>query len=318
MSAELRHPYTRNNCAGPSETGGINRTRFWGLLLAVAGCTLAHAGQPAADLRTRYLALQDQLNHNAFQRPLFLDSTETTQSLKGDIFAVIAQPFATVRQSLQGIEQWCDILILHPNVKGCRAVSTPPTQTLKMSFGRKHEEPLDQAYPVDFDYRLASVDDTYLQVLLRADTGPMVSRNYRIELEAVPLPGGQTFIHLSYAYEYGFVARLAMKGYLATLGSGKVGFSIVDRQPDGAAVLITGVRGVVERNTMRYYLAIEAYVGSLSVPPPDRLEKRLHDWFAATERFRRQLHELDETAYLAMKRKEVLRQQSATQPTPPA
>lgn len=318
MSAALSHPFTRNHCGGPGKTGGMFRPRFLTLLLAVTGCALAHAGQPAADLHARYLALQDQLNDNAFQRPLFLDSTEAAKSLQGDVFAVIAQPFATVRPSLQGIEQWCDILILHLNVKGCRATGTPPTQTLQMSFGRKHEEPLDQAYPVDFDYRVAAADDTYLQVLLHANTGPMGSRNYRIELEAVPLPGGRTFLHLSYAYEYGFAVRLAMKGYLATLGSGKVGFSVTERQPDGTVVLITGVRGVVERNAMRYFLAIEAYVGSLSVPPADRLEQRLHDWYAATERFRRQLHELDETAYLKMKRQEVLRQQTGAERIPPA
>jgi hypothetical protein len=294
------------------------RPRFWGLLLAMAGCSLAHAGQPAADLHARYLALQARLNDNAFQRPLFLDSTETAKSLRGEVFADIAQPFATVRPSLQDIGPWCDILILHLNVKGCRATVTPPTQTLRMNFGRKHAEPLDQAYPVDFDFRVAAADDTYLQVLLRADTGPMGSRNYRIELEAVPLPDGRTFLHLAYAYEYGFAVRLAMKGYLATLGSDKVGFSVADRQPDGTAELITGVRGGVERNTMRYYLAIEAYLGSLAVPPADRLEQRLHGWFAATERFSRQLHEIDESAYLEMKRQEVRRQQTGAEPVPRA
>jgi hypothetical protein len=129
-------------------------------------------------------------------------------------------------------------------------------------------------------------------------------------LEAVPVPAGRTFLHLSYSYSYGVAVRLAMKGYLATLGSGKVGFSAVYPRPDGAAVPVEGVRGVVERNTMRYYLAVEAYLGSLSAPPAEQLEKRLHDWFAATERFARQLHELDEGEYLAIKRKEVQRQQS--------
>jgi hypothetical protein len=78
------------------------------------------------------------------------------------------------------------------------------------------------------------------------------------------------------------------------------------------------VRGGVERNTMRYYLAIEAYLGSLAVPPADRLEQRLHGWFAATERFSRQLHEIDESAYLEMKRQEVRRQQTGAEPVPRA
>ncbi len=71
------------------------------------------------------------------------------------------------------------------------------------------------------------------------------------------------------------------------------------------------MRGLVERNTMRYYLAIEAYLGALSAPPPARLEKSLHDWFAAIEGYPRQLHELEQGEYLAMKRNEYARAKGA-------
>ncbi len=296
--------------------GRIFRTLLPCLLLAGAGAPLARAESPGAVLQARYLSLQDQLSHNAYQRPLFLASTETADELKGEVYAVLDYPYATVSQALQPAGHWCDILILHLNVKSCRATGSPPAQTLEVSLGRKIDEPLDQAYPVKFTYRVAEANATHLQILLHADTGPLGSKNYEIALEAVPLKAGQTFIRFSYAYEYGFAVRLAMKSYLATLGSDKVGFSLGDRPEKGAPGLIAGVRGVVERNTMRYYLAIEAYLGSLPAPPADRLEKRLHDWFAATERFARQLHEVPEGDYLTMKRKEVLRQQSAAGPDP--
>jgi hypothetical protein len=39
-------------------------------------------------------------------------------------------------------------------------------------------------------------------------------------------------------------------------------------QPD----YIGGVRGLVERNTMRYYLAIDAYLSTLPVRPEKRLD----------------------------------------------
>jgi len=284
------------------------------LLLAGAGAPPARAEQPAAVLQARYLSLQDQLSHNAFQRPLVLESTEAADELKGEIFAVIDHPFATVSQALAVADHWCDILILHLNVKSCRVTGGPGARILEVSLGRKIDEPLDQAYPLKFDYRVAAAGDRYLQVLLHADTGPLGSKNYQIALEAVPLPAGRTFIHLSYSYSYGVAVRLAMKGYLATLGSAKVGFSVIDRPQGGEAVPVNGVRGVVERNTMRYYLAVEAYLGSLSAAPADQLEQRLHDWFAATERFAPQLHELDEKDYLAMKRKEVQRQQPGAGP----
>ena len=60
---------------------------------------------------------------------------------------------------------------------------------------------------------------------------------------------------------------------------------------------------MVERNTMRYYLAIDTYLGSLNDPPG----KRLQNWFAATERYPRQLHGISRNAYLNMKQTELRR-----------
>jgi len=45
--------------------------------------------------------------------------------------------------------------------------------------------------------------------------------------------------------------RRAMQAYLATIGSAKVGFTILDRR-DGKPVYQGGVLGLLERNTMRY------------------------------------------------------------------
>jgi hypothetical protein len=91
--------------------------------------------------------------------------------------------------------------------------------------------------------------------------------------------------------------RLAMKTYLATIGSAKVGFT-----QTSSGDYIGGVRGLVERNTMRYYLAIDAYLGSLAIPADKRVDQRFAAWFDATEQYPRQLHELDRQAYLQMKK----------------
>jgi hypothetical protein len=61
---------------------------------------------------------------------------------------------------------------------------------------------------------------------------------------------------------------------------------------------------------MRYYLAIDAYLGTLSVPADERFERSIERWFDSTERYERQLHEVDRGAYLEMKRSEYLRQQT--------
>jgi hypothetical protein len=130
-------------------------------------------------------------------------------------------------------------------------------------------------------------------------------------LAAIPVDKDRTFIHFSYAYGFGTMGRVAMQLYLGTTGRDKVGFTVAGTQPDGQPLHVGGMRGVVERNSMRYYLAIEAFLGSLSAPPQAQLEKRLRDWHAASERYPRQLHEIGQAEYLEMKRKEHARQQAA-------
>jgi len=74
-----------------------------------------------------------------------------------------------------------------------------------------------------------------------------------------------------------------------------------------------GVRGAVERNAMRYYLAIDSYLDSLGAPAGQQVERRIQGWFNATERYPRQLREMDRPTYVAMKRNEVERQQALIQ-----
>jgi hypothetical protein len=71
---------------------------------------------------------------------------------------------------------------------------------------------------------------------------------------------------------------------------------------------VGGLRGVLERNTVRYYLAIEAYLGAQSLPAAQQTQKSLQDWFDATERYAEQLHELSRDEYLVMKQRELQRQ----------
>jgi hypothetical protein len=258
----------------------------------------------AAVLHARYESLRDQLSHNQFQRPLHLDSMETPDELRGDIHALIGYPFPAVSAALRGAGRWCDILILHLNIKSCRASTDAPETVLKVSIGRKFDDPLNATHRVDLVYRVAVEASDYFRLVLNADRGPFGTRNYRIMLEAVPLDRGRTFIHLSYAYSYGFSAKMAMQAYLRTLGSQKVGFTFTERRANGQLVRVGGLRGALERNVMRYYLAINAYLAALAAPQEEQLEERLRDWFASTEHYALQLHELEQSEYLEMKRRE--------------
>ena len=278
---------------------------------ALAGSDPTGAAGSAAALGARFGELKYEISNNQFQRPLYLHSTETADTLSGEIYAMVNQPFASASTGLSQASQWCDVLMLHLNTKFCKETENGSVGTqLHVAIGKKFDQPVDKAYRVDFVYKLVARTDKYLQVRLNADEGPLSTRNYLILLEAAPAPSGQTYVRLSYSYSYGTIAQLAMKAYLATVGRKKVGFTMVRDTPDAKPEPVSGVRGVVERNTMRYYLAIEAYLGALNAPAASRVEKSFRDWFLATESYPRQLHEMEQGDYLDMKRKEYQRLQA--------
>ena len=282
-------------------------------LLVVAGTGVASGVEvlgPSA-LRTRYAALGPQLASNQFGGPLYLDSDETSRQSEGDLYAVIDYPFATVSTALDSPSHWCDVMILHLNTKYCRAKAVGGATDLDLRIGKKLDQPVADSTQLLFSYRAVAATPQYLDIELGAPSGPLGTSNYRILLEAVPIENGRTFMHLAYAFGYGTVSRLALQAYFATVGRGKVGFTTSTApRAGGGPAYIGGMRGLVERNTMRYYLAIEAYLGTLTAPPAEQLERRLQNWFAATEKYPRQLHEIDRATYLAMKRSEYRREQS--------
>ena len=288
--------------------------RFLALLLA-AGVSLSSAApvesHSAAALRAKHEELQGPLATNAYGRPLHLISEEGTNQLRGDVYSIVNHPFAQVERGFREASNWCDVLILPFNTKHCYAAPGAGATTLTVRIGRKAEQPVGEAYPIAFNYRVAARGADYLRIVLRADSGPLGTRDYQIALEATPLDEGRTFIHLGYSYGFGVMSRLAMQTYLGTVGAGKVGFTVVGRESGGGPKYVGGMLGATERNTMRYFLAIESYLDSLAAPPGAQVTKRLNDWFAATEKYPRQLHEMNHGEYIAMKQKETQRLHAA-------
>lgn len=244
----------------------------------------AHAD--AAALRARHAELKQQLSQNPYGRALHIDSAESGDSLQGDIYAVLDHPFERVRQALRDPEAWCDIMLLPFNTRACEATGNQ----LAVRIGRKPDQPVEQAYPITFGFQPGATDAQFLEARLGAGQGPFGTRDYRIRAQAVPLEDGRTFMHMRYSYGFGGAGRFAMQAYLATAGANKAGFTT------------NGLRGAVERNAMRYYLAIDAYLDTMDVPVAQRVERRIQQWFSATERYPRQLREMDRATYASIKR----------------
>jgi hypothetical protein len=276
-----------------------------------AEAELSIANVSAVALKAKHAELNEQLLTNQFQRQLHLISKESLNDLKGEIYAVVDYSFASVSTALNNPDHWCDALILHVNIKYCHASGSKPDTVLKVNLGKKYNQPLEETYGVVFNYREVMKTADYFAVELKAANGPLSTHDYRIWIEATPLKDGRTFLHFTYAYAFGLTGRVAMQAYLATGARNKVGFTADGKLPDGQPSYIKGVRGVVERNTMRYYLAIDAYLAALTTPANKQLEKRLLQWYNSTEQYAVQLHEAERNEYLAIKRKEYQRQQVA-------
>jgi hypothetical protein len=298
----------------PMEMGGIGfdngamiahlvATMATALTLATSALAAVHPSGSAAALRESFNALQPHLEHSAFDRPLALASTAGADSVSGEVHSIVPYPFATVRAALGDVRNWCEILFLDPTVERCDASSDRAADaSIAIALGRMH-------VPLRFSYHVARADGDYLHVRLGAAKGPFGTRDFRIELEAAPFDAGHTMLHFAFSHGYGTAARLAMQAYLSTFARDKVGFSIVERTATGAPRYVGDFRGALERNVMRYYLAIEAYLASLSAPAYEQRDARLRAWYAATQRYARQLKEDDD--YLERKRA-----QMARHPTP--
>jgi hypothetical protein len=297
--------------------GALTRAGFVVALLVWCGTAPAQSNPAktvdlsATALLEKHASLASQLTNNAFGRPLYLDSVETSSRVTGNAYALIDAPFALVSSSFKNPHRLCDLIILHINTKYCRPTLQANPSVLMVNFGKKTAQTLEETFALEFAMTTSGTSPTFAQVQLNAEKGPLGTSNYGIELAAVALTDGKTFLHLRYSYDFGLAGRMAMQAYLATAGSSKVGFTQMAQADGGLKSYVGGIRGAVERNTMRYYLAIEAYLLSLGAAPADQQNRRLEKWFDSTEQYPLQLHETDKASYMAMKRDEIKRQQSA-------
>jgi hypothetical protein len=273
-------------------------------LLAASFCALLVSGhaeaQDSGALRARHAALQQQLAGSPFGRPLHVESAVEGGTHKGEVHAVLDQPYAAAAAALARPAHWCDILTLQINIKRCEVSS----ETLVAFVTKRPRDPVSSAHRIDFRFDVAARRADYLHVALNAPSGPMGTRDYEIRLEAAPLDARRTFIHLSYGYTLGAMARLAMDAYLVGPGRDKTGFSVAERRSDGSPVYVDGVRGVAERSAMRYYLAIDASLGALAVPPAQRLDARLRRWYTEAARYPQLKEKVGADEYVEMKRRE--------------
>ncbi|KAA0890370.1 DUF3421 domain-containing protein [Oryzomonas rubra] len=275
------------------------------VLLFPAGFASAGA-KPQSDeslLFDTYQRNRAKLETSSFGFPLVVESSEREDRVHVDVYGIFEHPFNTIVDVLTVPTSWCDIAPLHPNVKGCTYSKLPVDWLLTFYLGSRAYQPLEDTRSVIFHYR--SVDrQGNLDIVLNAAEGPYGTKEHRIRFEALPITGGRTFVHVSYAYSDSVALRFVAKIYFATLGRSKVGFTVTGTDESGNPIYIGGPRGAVERSAVRYFFAIQSFMNTLRYPEESRFSMRINEWYDLTARYRKQLFDLDRKDYLAAKTKE--------------
>ena len=276
---------------------------FW----MCVGSTLYAQTPDAAAMQRVYQSLRPRLAQNPMREGLVLDSSESSKRTSGDVYAVLNVPLPRLEQVNRDPVRWCEILLLLSNSKNC-TVGTANTDDraplLMLQIGTKGPQDLASTTSMDFSFSSSKPQALVLETRLTSGTGPMGTKDGMLRLNAIALNADQAFIHLHYSYRSSIAGRFATELYLQTLGLGKVGFSVASESTG----LVGGVRGIIERNTMRYFLGLGCALQFIAVEVPvQRFGQMAACWYDATELYPIQLYEMTRQDYLDMKRLEFLR-----------
>jgi hypothetical protein len=274
-----------------------------------AASTTAMASDRHDALLNRYHQISTALQQNQYGAPIYIQSTFGDEYSQGDVYALVKHNFATVSQRLNSPDQWCDVVLLHINVKGCNVKSGRQqisSKNVTIYVGRNYFQTPDEAHEMRYTFVPKVIRDNYVQVDLTSKDGPLGTSDYELIFEAIPFDDQTSFIHFKYGYRYGFMARLALDGYLATLGRHKVGFSVKGFDDDNEPLYVKGLQGIVERNSMRYFISIQSYLDTAALNSR-QWDQRIDHWYGLAKRFERQLVEVRDDKYLKTKTQEYTR-----------
>ena len=248
----------------------------------------------------KHHTIEKELEKSPSAVPFYIESSVNNDASVVDVYGTMEYPFDSVQSEFLVPTNWCKILLSNMNVRACTYSKVNDTWLLNDYKVNEFAEPLKDAYQMKFEYHVNELQSRYFHILLNAPEGPFHSKDHRVELEAIPLDQGRTFIHLRYSFRYSALIYVALK----LCGGGKTGFTVVGTDSDGNPVYVGGLRGEVERTVVRYYLANLAYMDTLKVPAEQRFEKRISRWYDLASRYKKQLIEMDKEEYFTSKRQD--------------
>lgn len=269
-------------------------------------------------LLSQYQSVKPLLETNQYGVPVYIRSDFQKDIATGEVYALISHDFKSVANKLDSSNHWCDVVLLHINVKGCDIeVNNKTRDQLTIYVGRRHYQTPDDAHEMRYRFHKINSTADYLQINLTAKNGPFGTSDYMLMFEVIPYDAVSSFIHFKYSYHYGLMAKFAIDGYLATIGRDKVGFTIKGYNEEHQPIYVQGLQGIVERNSMRYFIAIRSFLDTPALvdEQPDsnpQWETRINQWYELAKGFERQFAEVRDKDYKDTKWKEFRNREATT------
>ncbi len=255
-----------------------------------------------AQLLAAYQQHEPRLRLGTGNLPLAVETQTQNELQSGEAYAIFDYPYGKVTETLRNARNWCDIVPLLMNIKACTTQTLLSGTRITLYAGLKSYQPPGLARALNYTYRVQVLDTEYFSASLTADKTD--ANSPPMTLEAMPLDAERTLVHVRYHWSTPLWLRMASDSYFATVGAHKIGFSTTGADPHGGPAYVSGINGAVERNALRYYLALDTFLSTDHAPEAGRFDQRLNHWFDLTERYPTQLHEMDKANYLRTKRKE--------------
>ena len=306
-------PLTLPNMCVAVEDRGIGMCSPWPILrLGLALLSLIFALPPCVSwggeaVPRRFLGyyqeLQEAARRGPFGFPLHLHSEERQGLLSAEVLGIMDHPLQAFGAAVTEPASWCEFVPLNLNIKGCTIQWDTKEALLTLYIGGKGYLSPEAASRQPYRFLVPARQPEYVAVSLSALQGLMGTKAHQLEFEAASV-ADKTVVALRSSYEQSAASKLATVIYLATTGRDKIGFSRERIGPDGQAAFVKGAQGIIERNLMRYYLVLKAFLDTQALPDSRRFEARIRTVYELMERYPAQLHEMERAEYLDVKRRE--------------
>ncbi len=264
-----------------------------------------------------YQELQEAARRGPFGFPLQVRSEERGNQVIAEALGIMDHPLQAFREAVTEPAPWCEFIPLNLNIKACTVQWDGKEPLLTLYIGGKGYLAPESASPQPYRFAVRARQAKYVSVSLSALQGLMGTKAHQLEFEAASV-AKKTVVALRSSYEQSAASKLATAIYLATVGRDKVGFSRDRIGPDGQANFVKGAQGMIERNLMRYYLILKAFLDTQKLPDDRRFEALIGEAYDLMEHYPAQLHEMERAEYLDVKRRErqnQIRHQQAIGPT---